>query len=155
MVALALTAVISCVFGGGDVAAIIVRSHPYRHTTTAEQFGELVRLTGQTSGDARQENRQQERRHYGEAAQAGESERGTGHPEQPSEQACCYTISPLHGGHVHAHGDHRIAMASAIAGQIASKPVTIDDCDNVATSFPGFVELATSIGFDLAARRDA
>ena len=58
----------------------------------------------------------------------------------------------LHGGHVHAHGDHRIAMASAIAGQIASKPVTIDDCDNVATSFPGFVELATAIGFDLAAR---
>ena len=60
---------------------------------------------------------------------------------------------PLAGGHVHAHGDHRIAMSAAIAGQIASGPVTIDDCDNVATSFPGFVELATAIGFDLAARR--
>ncbi|MBI2396540.1 MAG: 3-phosphoshikimate 1-carboxyvinyltransferase [Xanthomonadales bacterium] len=59
----------------------------------------------------------------------------------------------LAGGHVHAHGDHRIAMSAAIAGQIASGPVTIDDCDNVATSFPGFVELATAIGFDLAARR--
>ena len=42
-------------------------------------------------------------------------------------------------------------MSAAIAGQCASAPVVVDDCDNVATSFPGFVELATGIGMQLAA----
>jgi 3-phosphoshikimate 1-carboxyvinyltransferase len=43
-------------------------------------------------------------------------------------------------------------MAAAVAAQVASGPVTIGDCENVATSFPGFVELARSVGFEL---RDA
>ena len=55
---------------------------------------------------------------------------------------------------VHAHGDHRIAMSAAVAGQMASAPVAIEECDNVATSFPGFVELATRIGFKVVAGRD-
>ncbi len=61
----------------------------------------------------------------------------------------------LTGGRVHAHGDHRIAMSAAVAGQLASAPVRIDDCDNVATSFPGFVALTTSIGFSLSADHPA
>jgi 3-phosphoshikimate 1-carboxyvinyltransferase len=35
---------------------------------------------------------------------------------------------------------------------MATGVVVVDDCDNVATSFPGFVALATSIGFSLSAR---
>jgi 3-phosphoshikimate 1-carboxyvinyltransferase len=57
----------------------------------------------------------------------------------------------LHGGETHSHGDHRIAMSLSIAAQMASGSVTITDCDNVATSFPGFVELAVSAGFALEA----
>src|SRR5690606_32672112 len=38
----------------------------------------------------------------------------------------------LHGGEVYSHGDHRIAMSFAIAGQRASGEVRISDCDNVA-----------------------
>ena len=57
--------------------------------------------------------------------------------------------SVLHGGTVQSHGDHRIAMSLAIAAQRASGEVRIADCANVATSFPGFVELATSCGFGL------
>jgi 3-phosphoshikimate 1-carboxyvinyltransferase len=57
----------------------------------------------------------------------------------------------LHGGETQSHGDHRIAMSLSIAAQMASGSVTIADCDNVATSFPGFVELAVSVGFDLEA----
>jgi 3-phosphoshikimate 1-carboxyvinyltransferase len=56
---------------------------------------------------------------------------------------------PLHGGEVDSHGDHRIAMSMAIAGQRASAEVQIRDCENVATSFPGFMELSKSIGFGL------
>ena len=52
----------------------------------------------------------------------------------------------LHGGTVESHGDHRIAMAFAIAGAVADGEVTIRDCTNVATSFPGFVELANGCG---------
>ena len=55
----------------------------------------------------------------------------------------------LHGGDVDSHGDHRIAMSLAIAAQRASGEVRIADCDNVATSFPGFVALASACGFGL------
>ncbi|WP_232820911.1 3-phosphoshikimate 1-carboxyvinyltransferase [Dyella sp. C11] len=56
---------------------------------------------------------------------------------------------PLHGGTIESHGDHRIAMSFAAAGLVASGPVRINDCANVATSFPGFLELANGCGFDL------
>lgn len=55
----------------------------------------------------------------------------------------------LHGGSVASHGDHRIAMSMAVAGQCASGEVRITDCANVATSFPGFIELAGACGFAL------
>ncbi len=53
---------------------------------------------------------------------------------------------PLDPGHVHADGDHRIAMAGAVAGLVASGPTTIDDADNVATSYPGFAAALTQLG---------
>ncbi|MGM0435162.1 MAG: bifunctional prephenate dehydrogenase/3-phosphoshikimate 1-carboxyvinyltransferase, partial [Pseudomonadota bacterium] len=49
-------------------------------------------------------------------------------------------------GRINSHGDHRIAMAFAVAALRASGPVVIDDCANVATSFPGFVALANQVG---------
>lgn len=55
----------------------------------------------------------------------------------------------LHGGHVDSHGDHRIAMAFAVAAQCASAEVVIGDVGNVATSFPGFAEMASRAGFAL------
>lgn len=55
----------------------------------------------------------------------------------------------LHGGAAECHGDHRIAMSLAVAGQMASGPVLINDCDNVGTSFPDFIGLSKSVGFAL------
>ncbi|MEO7325254.1 MAG: 3-phosphoshikimate 1-carboxyvinyltransferase [Dokdonella sp.] len=55
----------------------------------------------------------------------------------------------LRGGKVDSAGDHRCAMSFAIAGLVAGFEVSIADCANVATSFPGFVELANGCGFDL------
>ena len=37
-------------------------------------------------------------------------------------------------------------MAFAMAALRAGAEIRIDDCENVATSFPGFVELANSAG---------
>ena len=59
---------------------------------------------------------------------------------------------PYHGGTVHSHGDHRIAMSFAVAALRASSDVNIHDCDNVATSFPGFVALAAGAGLGIVAR---
>lgn len=52
----------------------------------------------------------------------------------------------LGGGEVDSYHDHRIAMAFAVAGAMSSESVIIDQCDNVATSFPNFVELAAQAG---------
>ncbi len=57
------------------------------------------------------------------------------------------------GGAVDSHGDHRIAMSFAAAGLVAQGAITIRDCANVATSFPGFVELANGCGFALSTAR--
>lgn len=57
----------------------------------------------------------------------------------------------LGAGEVVSHGDHRIAMAFAMAALRASGPIVIQDCANVATSFPGFVDLAASIGLAIKA----
>nr|WP_256858266.1 3-phosphoshikimate 1-carboxyvinyltransferase [Solemya velum gill symbiont] len=53
------------------------------------------------------------------------------------------------GGKVDSHGDHRIAMAFAIASLRSSGSIEIDDCANVNTSFPGFGDLVNSIGMSL------
>ncbi|MHB1059656.1 MAG: 3-phosphoshikimate 1-carboxyvinyltransferase [Rhodanobacter sp.] len=55
----------------------------------------------------------------------------------------------LGGGTVESHLDHRIAMSFAVAGLVAAGPVRINDCSHVATSFPGFPELANGCGFAL------
>ena len=52
-------------------------------------------------------------------------------------------------GEVDSHGDHRIAMAFAVAALRASGGVTIRDCANVNTSFPGFVDIANHAGFHI------
>lgn len=59
------------------------------------------------------------------------------------------TGGALHGGVVESHADHRIAMAFAVAGSVANGAINIRDCANVATSFPGFSDLARSCGMAL------
>lgn len=58
----------------------------------------------------------------------------------------------LTGGTVDSHGDHRVAMSFAMAALRATAPITILDCLNVNTSFPGFAELAARCGLRLAVR---
>lgn len=53
-------------------------------------------------------------------------------------------------GRINSHGDHRIAMSFAMAALRAAGPIDIDDCANVNTSFPGFIELARRAGLGVA-----
>ena len=50
------------------------------------------------------------------------------------------------GGLVATHLDHRIAMAFLTLGLGADRPVTVDDADTIATSFPEFRGLMEGLG---------
>lgn len=52
-------------------------------------------------------------------------------------------------GSVDSFGDHRIAMAFAVAGCIGEGSVEIREADNIRTSFPDFVPLMNSAGLSL------
>jgi len=52
----------------------------------------------------------------------------------------------LEGGRVKAHGDHRLAMALAVAGLAAHKPVRVEGAEVVAESFPDFVQVLQTLG---------
>ncbi|HXH72664.1 MAG TPA: 3-phosphoshikimate 1-carboxyvinyltransferase [Mariprofundaceae bacterium] len=59
-------------------------------------------------------------------------------------------IKSLKGGiEVDAHGDHRIAMAMAVAAQRATGDIRIRNAAAIATSFPDFVALAQSLGMNV------
>jgi len=65
---------------------------------------------------------------------------------QPTADGIIITGGIIGSGEVESHDDHRIAMSFAIAGLQAGGTIQINDCANVATSFPDFVGLATKAG---------
>ena len=76
-------------------------------------------------------------------------------------QTCGITAEPtpdgmsIHGGQmkggcVYSHGDHRIAMAFAIAGLKAVQPLAVEGAQNVNTSFPGFLTAAEQVGLRIS-----
>ena len=58
------------------------------------------------------------------------------------------------GGVVDSQHDHRIAMAFSIAGAVAKDSITINDCDNIATSFPTFLAIANQINMSIRMKTD-
>jgi 3-phosphoshikimate 1-carboxyvinyltransferase len=55
----------------------------------------------------------------------------------------------LRGGKVTSHGDHRLAMALAVAGLIADGDVEIAGAECIDDSFPGFAGLMQSLGAEI------
>jgi 3-phosphoshikimate 1-carboxyvinyltransferase len=53
--------------------------------------------------------------------------------------------APLHGAHLQSFGDHRIAMAFAIAGLFAEGETIVQGTECVATSYPGFADTLAQI----------
>jgi len=64
----------------------------------------------------------------------------------PTEDGMIIHGGKIQGGKVDSHGDHRIAMSFAMSALRAEDSITIDDCENVNTSFPGFVDIARKAG---------
>jgi len=52
-------------------------------------------------------------------------------------------------GHIDSHGDNRIAMAFAVASLYSDGDILIDDVENVATSFPDFLQVAAAAGLNV------
>lgn len=52
----------------------------------------------------------------------------------------------MRGGVVDSLGDHRIAMAFSMAALRSAGDITIKDCSNVTTSFPGFAPMTSTAG---------
>ncbi len=57
--------------------------------------------------------------------------------------------TPLRGGQVKSHGDHRMAMALAVAGMAATGPVQVRGAEMVEESFPRFGHTLRSLGATL------
>ncbi len=68
---------------------------------------------------------------------------------QPTPDGIIINPGNFSGGTIDSHGDHRIAMAFTMAALRATQPIIINDCANVNTSFPGFVELAAKAGVSI------
>ncbi len=67
----------------------------------------------------------------------------------PTEDGIVIQGGQMTGGAVDSRGDHRIAMAFAMAGLRSSSPVLVHDCANVKTSFPDFIESAWRLGMTI------
>lgn len=52
---------------------------------------------------------------------------------------------PLKGTSCSSHGDHRIAMALAVAGMVSSGETIVGDSHSIDISFPGFLELMSKL----------
>ncbi|MGZ3275743.1 MAG: 3-phosphoshikimate 1-carboxyvinyltransferase [Caulobacteraceae bacterium] len=66
-----------------------------------------------------------------------------------------YGRPPRGGSLVETHGDHRIAMAHLVLGLGAQAPVTVDEPDMIATSFPTFRDLMAELGARITEAKDS
>ena len=55
----------------------------------------------------------------------------------------------LNSTNINSHGDHRIAMASAIGSLRSENEVSVFDCLNVNTSYPNFIDTCKEIGIEI------
>ncbi len=80
------------------------------------------------------------------AAMVGELLRLGARVEELPDGIVVHGGAPLRGSEVLSQGDHRIAMALAVAGLLAEGETIIHDADCVAISFPQFPQVLAQLG---------
>jgi len=75
---------------------------------------------------------------------------GIGVDARPTPDGMVIQGGPIRGGRVHSRDDHRIAMAFTMAALRSESAITIEDCENVNTSFPDFIGLASRAGIQVS-----
>lgn len=144
--------------GGEPIADIRVRYHPLHGITIPEHLVSLAIdefpiifiaaacaqgttvLTGATELRVKESDRIQV---------MADGLRLLGVSAEPTPDGMIINGGALHGGVIESHSDHRVAMAFTMAALRANDPVTINDCENVATSFPNFVDLAQRVSITI------
>lgn len=71
------------------------------------------------------------------------------HLEEHPDGITIHGPTRLHGAAVSAHGDHRVAMALAIAGVVADGETVISGAEVIGESYPGFAAALCSTGIEL------
>lgn len=79
------------------------------------------------------------------AALVGELRRMGARIEEAADGFAVEGPTVLRGARVRSHGDHRLAMALAVAALVADGPVEIEGAECAQDSFPGFFELLNSL----------
>lgn len=146
--------------GGEPVADIVVRYAALKGITIPEalvplaidEFPAIFIAAACASGETRLTGAEELRVKESDRIQAmvdglqvlGVSAEGT--PDGAIIQGC----ETFGEGEIQSHHDHRIAMSFVVAALRSSGAIVIHDCDNVATSFPGFVEMASSLGIKVS-----
>lgn len=69
-----------------------------------------------------------------------------GDAEGTDDGCVIHGVGRLRGGVVEHRGDHRIMMSAAVASVVCDGPVTMDDPECAAVSYPGFPEAMAGIG---------
>jgi 3-phosphoshikimate 1-carboxyvinyltransferase len=127
---------------GAELVALAIDDIPALLVAAATARG-VTRVRGAAELRVKESDRLQ-------AMQAGLSVLGV--PVELGKDGISVTgVERFKGGEVQSHADHRIAMAFAMAALRAEAPLTILDCANVDTSFPGFVATAAGAGLEIAA----
>jgi 3-phosphoshikimate 1-carboxyvinyltransferase len=136
--------------GGEPVANLVVRPASLRGTTVLpeeipaaiDEIPILAALATRASGETRISGAGELRvKESDRIAAIVTNLRALGAPVQELDDGLVVEGSdrPLRGI-VHTHGDHRIAMAFGVLGQLPGNAITVDDPDCVAVSYPGFWE---------------
>ena len=55
----------------------------------------------------------------------------------------------IKGSIINSFGDHRIAMTAIIASLNSDSEIFVEDCKNIDTSFPSFLESLNNIGMEI------
>ncbi len=77
------------------------------------------------------------------------------HVEERPDGMVIHGPTPLVGATVDSHGDHRLAMALAVAGLVARGKTVVHGAEALNDSFPGFAETMRALGADIAWAADS
>ena len=125
---------------GGDLVPSAIDEFPAIFIAAANAEGKTV-LTGARELRVKESDR---------IAAMADGLAALGISAEPLEDGIIINGGKIKGGRVESHGDHRIAMAFAIAGITAADSVVVGGCESVSTSFPRFAELAKRAGIKIS-----
>lgn len=139
------------VFGEGEGKITVIESEPrafdFDATDCPDLFPPLCVLAAHSKGRSRIQGAHRLGIKESDRAQALVQElRRIGVKISREEDSLVIEGGAIRGGRFYSHGDHRMAMAGAIAGLRSREGVEISGSEAIAKSFPGFFEVLKSCG---------